>query len=463
MSLIQPPTGFDGLSPESIVPLLSPFRSLPITVAFSGGMDSMVLLHLLVALRERDLLSQLKAVHVHHGLSDFADRWANFCQTVCQRWQVPLSLAKVSVPENMGGGIEQAARQCRYQVFEQQVHSGGCLVMGHHQDDQAETLLLRLFRGTGLEGLQGMPQQRKLGQGELLRPLLSVPRQQIEDYARYHQLKWVEDESNQDQRFSRNFLRQGVIPEIERRWPGASGRIARLTTEVGDAFQKLHLQVAEALEQCQERRSLWWLDNFTQLNTQLLKRLESTLQKQVFRLWLKENAGSVLGRNELDKLFDELIDASIDAEPQRELGNKTLRRFRGRLYITSRTDRSAHKVQSWNWQDNASIQLEDSLLLLRHRTFSEDGLKVILPDRPLQILRREHIPAQAKIAVAGRAGRKTVKRWLQEYHLPPWCRQQQPFLYDGENMVAAPGLWVCQKYQGTSADRAYTLNCASAE
>ena len=433
----------DGLTPESIAHHLTPFSQTPVTVAFSGGVDSTVLLHLLVALRDQGVLEQVEAVHVHHGLSEYADQWAEFCEYICQKWQVPLTLARVSVPEDTGEGIEQAARYLRYGIFEQQVLNGGVLVMGHHQDDQAETLLLRLFRGTGVEGLRGIPQSRSLGEGRLVRPMLQVSRVAIEHYAQHHQLDWIEDESNQDERFSRNFLRQSLIPQIERRWPGASRRMAALTADVEVVNQMLIEQALVALRQCQRKENSWWVEGYSLLNISALKCLSSELQSQVCRIWLKNNINIVPGREQLSQLFAELIDAREDAEPQMKIGKYILRRYRGDMYITFPKMTDVLEKQSWGWPISESVNLEDGLWICAESVGSGS---IRLPDHPLTVLRRMHIPADEKIAVAGRSGRKTLKRWLQEYQLPPWCRDRQPFIYDGDDMVAAPGLWICADY-----------------
>ncbi|WBA86795.1 tRNA lysidine(34) synthetase TilS [Endozoicomonas sp. GU-1] len=154
-------TSCHPLSPEWVLDQLSsslqiPVSECPVTVAFSGGVDSTVLLHLLACLRDQGDIADVCAVHVHHGLSRYADQWAEHCHSVCEQWQIPLTIARVSL-ENDGYGLEQAARDARYQVFINAVEEGGCLLQGHHRDDQAETVLLRLFRGTGVDGVQGFP------------------------------------------------------------------------------------------------------------------------------------------------------------------------------------------------------------------------------------------------------------------------------------------------------------------
>ena len=324
-----------GLSPESIAPFLAGIAAEPIVVGFSGGVDSTVLLHLLAACREQGLLKTLSAVHIHHGLSELADDWQAFCQRFCDALNIPLTVAHVELSGTSGGGIEQEARQARYDVFRRALEEGGFLLMGHHQDDQAETLLLRLFRGTGPDGLQGIPKRRPLGNGEILRPLLDVSRADIEHYARQHQLQWIEDRSNADKRFSRNFLRHQIIPEIEQRWPGASRRMAELADDITEINQQLAQQVRELLVLCTAKKPEWLLGQQPLLAIEKLCSLNEFQQNQVVREWLKSQGLMMPGRQMLNRLFTELIAARADAEPLLNCGSYYLRRFRNYLVVDS--------------------------------------------------------------------------------------------------------------------------------
>ncbi|MEJ5174718.1 tRNA lysidine(34) synthetase TilS, partial [Erwinia sp. MYb416] len=168
----------------------------------------------------------LRAVHIHHGLNPLAESWVTHCQQQCARWQVPLEVVYVRVDARQGG-IEAAARTARYQAFRQRLRAGETLLTAQHQDDQSETLLLALKRGSGPAGLAAMPQQHRLGEHRHLRPLLTHGRQQLEEWAHQHQLTWIEDDSNSDARYDRNFLRLEVMPMLNARWPHFSRAVAR--------------------------------------------------------------------------------------------------------------------------------------------------------------------------------------------------------------------------------------------
>ena len=202
-------------------------------IAFSGGLDSTVLLHLLADLAKTELLPALSAIHIHHGLQTAADAWPQHCQVVCDALGVPLLIERVKVQP--GASLERAARDARYAVFSAQTLANDVLLTGQHRDDQAETLLFRLLRGAGVRGLSGMPQQRPVGQGTLIRPLLAVTRAELERYAQAHSLSWIEDPSNQHRQFSRNYLRHQVMPALSERWPQAQANMARSAAHLRDA------------------------------------------------------------------------------------------------------------------------------------------------------------------------------------------------------------------------------------
>src|SRR5574343_360392 len=201
-----------------------------IAVGLSGGCDSVVLLHAVCAGRAE--LTNISAVHVHHGLSPNADDWALFCQRYCDSLRVPLAIRHVTV-NPAGEGVEAAARAARYAVFAD--FPGDCLLLAQHRGDQAETVLFNLLRGCGVQGAAAMPVERLLGEKRLIRPMLSFSREEIETYARQNGLRWIEDESNQDLAFSRNFLRHDTLAGLSERFPSAEKSLAQAASHFAEA------------------------------------------------------------------------------------------------------------------------------------------------------------------------------------------------------------------------------------
>ena len=202
-------------------------------VGFSGGLDSTVLLHAASSLA-RDADVELSALHVHHGLSGHADAWAESCVTVCQSLRVPLMVLRVDVPQNTGEGVEAAARHVRHKALAD--HPATWTLLAHHADDQAETVLHNLLRGAGVRGAAAMPESR----GYVLRPLLGLGRDELFSYASTHRLAWIEDESNADRRYTRNFLRHEILALITSRFPKASKQLAAAAGRFGEADSLLN-------------------------------------------------------------------------------------------------------------------------------------------------------------------------------------------------------------------------------
>ena len=243
---------------DQLLQQLTPYRNAPAWhIAFSGGLDSTVLLHQLVELSRLHPLPPLSAIHVHHGLQTAADAWPAHCQSVCAQLNIPLQVIHVEVQP--GASLEQAARDARYQAFIGALQAGEVLLTAQHRDDQAETLLFRLLRGAGVRGLAAMPRERVLGAGLLVRPLLSVPRARLHAWATERQIPWVEDPSNADDRPSRNFLRLNIFPALAARWPQASQNMARAAAHVSEALQLLEELGREDLDDALMGNEYRWL------------------------------------------------------------------------------------------------------------------------------------------------------------------------------------------------------------
>lgn len=201
-----------------------------VCVGLSGGCDSVVLLHVVAGLGLGD---RLCALHVNHGLSPHAGKWAEFCAASCARLGVRLTIEAVAVDRASGLGIEAAARNARYAAFSR--CPADVLLLGHQRDDQAETLLFNLLRGSGIAGAAAIREERTHGGLRVLRPLLGLPRSAIEAYALEHGLEWIHDESNDDTALARGFLRREVFPLLAGRFPGGEANLARATGHFAEA------------------------------------------------------------------------------------------------------------------------------------------------------------------------------------------------------------------------------------
>jgi len=287
-------------------------------VGLSGGCDSVVLLHLLSRL---DLGGRLSAIHVHHGLSPNADAWAAFCADYCGRLSISLEIVRVTVDRSSGLGLEAAARSARYAALEQ--CAAECLALAHHQGDQAETLLFNLLRGAGVAGSAAMPAERQGVRRRVLRPLLAVGRATLEDYAGQHGLAWIEDESNRDLSFSRNFLRHRVLPGLVERFPAAEQALSLAAGHFGEADALLGELAAEDWQRCADGGALVMRE---------LRCLSVGRLKNLLRYRLRELGWRAPSAPRLEEFTRQLLAAGPDRHPALVLPDGCLRVAQGRLH-----------------------------------------------------------------------------------------------------------------------------------
>jgi len=333
---------------------------------------------------------------------------------------VSYSLIKV----NPVSASEASARDARYQAFEQFLQPGDCLLLAQHADDQAETVLFRLLRGSGPNGLSGMPAVRSLGQGWLLRPLLGLTRSELESYAAHYQLSWVQDPSNQNQHYTRNFLRNSIMPMLAERWPGVSQQLGEVANRCRQEHQLLNAYLDQDLATLIEEN---------QLLLQPLREKPATLQLMLLRRWLEVAAGVLLNETQLQELNTALIQSAPDTQPVFHKQALMVRRYRDRLFLTRCANREP--LQSLSSLSPGKHDLHDGWLTI---TADAAGLCSL---EGVQLRRRQ---GGERCRPAGRDGSKTLKSLFQEAGVPPWLRGDWPLLYAGDQLVAVPGICVVE-------------------
>lgn len=399
-------------------------------VAFSGGLDSTVLLHQLVSWQRQQPQLRVRALHVHHGLSPNADRWAVHCQQVCQAWHLACDVLYVQLDAKMQG-IEAAAREARYQALREQLQPGERLLTAQHLDDQCETLLLALKRGSGPAGLAAMPAQRELHGFWHLRPLLQTSRAQLEAYAAAHQLRWIEDESNGDSRFDRNFLRLHILPLLQARWPHFSRASARSAALCAEQEQLLDELLAEQLaELCDAHGALAFHPLLT---------VSEARRHALLRRWIAQQGGAMPSREALKRITTEVMQSREDANPCLRFGKFTLRRYRQRLYWLPPQPSLREYVLTWHISE-APLRLPDGLGQL-YASHEAGELRLPTPDEVVTI----RFAAHGYYHLQGRAGGREMKKLWQELGVPPWQRERTPLIYYNQTLIAAPGVFVTRE------------------
>nr|WP_199911704.1 tRNA lysidine(34) synthetase TilS [Dongshaea marina] len=375
-----------------------------ILVAYSGGVDSTVLLHLLTQLRDRCFDLKLRAIHIHHGLSENADAWAKSCQRLCDAWKVPLHIVHVEVPLDQVS-LEASARNARYQAINSIIQPGETLAVAQHQDDQAETFLLALKRGSGPAGLAAMAPRMPYQRGHIVRPLIHVSRQQIEAYAHQHHFDWVEDESNQQDRFDRNFLRLKVTPLLRERWPHFARMTARSAMLCAEQEELLDELLQDSLQQLQDENEA--------ISISGLQKLSAIKRRALLRRWFACHNSLMPTREQLSTLWNEIALSREDADPRMHLPPWQIRRYRDRLYLLP--EFASLRGKSLTWDTTHPLSLPDGLGRI-HPHVEGINLRAPKADEPVSV---RFGAAPGKLNIIGRNGSRQLKKLWQEFGIPP--------------------------------------------
>jgi tRNA(Ile)-lysidine synthase len=410
---------------------LAPWRAAPAwRVALSAGLDSTVLVHQLAQLAQCEQLPPISAIHIHHGLQAVADAWPEQCRALCRQLNVPLHVVYVQVAA--GPSVEQAARQARYRAFAECLSAGEVLLTAQHRDDQAETLLFRLLRGAGVRGLSGMPAVRSLGAGSVLRPLLNVSRAELLAYAQAQELDWVDDPSNSDERFSRNYLRHQVMPLIEERWPRATASMARSAELLSEAGQLLDERAIDDLDAARPSAQFAWL-KIPVLALPTLQGLSEARQRNALRYWLRP----------LTRMPDAehwagwvtLRDAAVDATPVWRLESGEIRRSNDCIWWLSGDFLKPIALAEWRVPPEQVLELPGNGRL---------HITGVLPAGDWTVGYRQ--PGE-QVELPGR-GHRDLKRLFNEWRLPQFVRDRLPLLRLNGRVVAIANMPAQQYLSG---------------
>ena len=391
----------------------------PLLVGFSGGLDSTVLLHAL-ATSQQVRAQGLRAVHVHHGLHEDADAWAAHCERVCASLGVPLVVKHVRL-RPAGRGREATARAARLAAFADTLREGEALTLAHHQDDQAETFLLRALRGSGVEGLRAMRRWRRFGRGWMWRPLLDVPRTALQEYARGHRLTWIDDPSNADTTLDRNFLRHRVLPLLRERWPQADDGLARSASLQGEAQALLEGDDARLLLDARAGRD-------DTLDLRVLRAAPSARRARVLRRWIEALGLPPLPRQGIACIETELLTAPRDGSACFAWTGAVIRRWREVLHADwERPALPAGWSATWDGREPLVLP---------------DGDRLRLDGRAAAFAQAVWVGPRhggERIRLPGRAHSHALKHVLQDLDVPPWVRDRLPLLKDNAGGVLAVG------------------------
>ncbi len=413
-----------------------PLAELQLAVAFSGGRDSAVLLHALQSLRARYTALTLRVFHIHHGLHPQACDWAKHCEDISALYQINCQVVRLALTPLPGQSVEEVARNGRYNAFKALLKTNEYLLTAHSEDDQAETVLLQLMRGAGPKGLCAMAPLMRLGQGKLARPLLSVSRQVIAEYAKMHGLTWIEDPSNQDPRFARNFLRLDVLSSLQSYFPGLTRCVARSAEHIGAMQQLLEEYIAVDFSACLAEGNL---------DLTALKAFSSPKQMAILRAWLQHHQIRSPSTKILNTILQQALDAKIDAKVSFSFGNITLYRYQNKLYWEESLAMRVPETTVWD--------LSQPLLWAGKRwqatLTAGQGLRLANGNAKLIVKVRQ---GGERCRLLGEKMSRSLKKVLQDRKIPFWQRQQLPLFYQGEALVCIGKNMVCDGWQVNTAN-----------
>ena len=436
--------------PSQLLPFFNNINTQHLWLGYSGGLDSHVLLHALVELITTQqfniALTQLHAIHINHGWSQHASAWDQHCRQVCYDLNVDYRSLTINAKAENGESPEAYAREARYAALTNFINEYDLLLTAHQQDDQAETLLVQLLRGSGIKGLASMPQLTPFAKGWHLRPLLAVTRDDLLAYAKQQQLKWIEDESNANTRYTRNFLRHTILPALKQRWPQVNATLARVAEHCAEAAALLDELAQEDLAKIRGTQP-------NTLSCSALLQLSESRQKNILRYWFTQLNCEIPSTAQLQHILQDVLNSKEDACPKVVWQHKALRRYQDNLYLTDNIDLHNPDVM-YEWD------LKTPLFIPPIGT-----LTAIL--KPAQGIRAD-IHQLGKLTIRfrqdgerchpiGRQGSHPLKKLFQEWQVPPWQRDQIPLLYCDDQLAAVIGYCICEPFANKNSETSWLV------
>jgi tRNA(Ile)-lysidine synthase len=391
-----------------------------VIVGYSGGLDSQTLLYALNKLRKSRYFNLL-AIHVNHNLSKNSDKWQLHCEDFCKLNDINFITESICISKSKDTSLEMACREARYQVFKKNTDKNTIIVTAHHQDDQAETLLLQLVRGSGVQGLGAIKPMQNFYDGSLARPLLNISKEDISKYAEDNNLKFCTDESNSNLNFRRNFMRHKVLVMLEELYPGVKSSIARSAYLCSQTHTMLDNYLADDYKLIAKNNCIL-LDKF--------KLFSKSKQSELLRYWLRKQKASMPSHKKCMQILLQVTTAKHDSNPFVKWQNYTVHRYKNELHLE--TDDKTIDLNNLQWQlvqgrGIKSSEFKPEISVCKHR---EGGEKLPQPG----------------------GWHKSLKKVLQEFGIPPWLRSKLPLIYVKDEFIALGNFVISERWKVRKAD-----------
>jgi len=428
---------------ELIAKEINSLGSNKFSIALSGGIDSMVLLDLISKVkRPSDLL---RVIHINHNLEKASKEWVDFVNNVCEQYNLPLIIKSV-YPKQKGFGIEAEARDQRYDKFREIILENEYLFTAHHLDDQLETTLYRIFRGTGIDGLRSIRKNIKIGKGFLYRPLINVPREVIKEYAELNNIRWINDRSNNNTDLDRNYLRKEIIPQIKQRWPSAQITASRLSV-LAENNQKLLYEVAE--------QDIGKLKQLNILDIESLSNKSSLRINNIFRFMIYKNKMKAPSLKVLENGIETLLNAKSDC-PSITWNGYSIRRYKNTLYFLSPDIKRSNSLPyQTKWHIDEIINLGGKRGSIKAEFIKGQGIAI---NKCKKILAIKYRKGGEQIKPSGHKIKKSLKNLFQENNVLPWVRNEIPLVYLDEDLISVGDLWFNQDYKAKEKEDGFLIS-----
>jgi len=406
--------------------IINQYKNKSFLIAYSGGLDSTVLLDQLLKIKKTKPDFNIRAIHINHNISEFSKKWTEHCKKICNFYKIPLIIENICLDKN--NNIEEKLRIKRYNIIYNHLSLNEILLTGHHMNDQCETLILSLKRGSGPTGLSSMSFETTFGNKKIVRPFLKKTKKELELYAYKNNLNWIEDFSNLNINYDRNFIRHKIIPILEKRWPFF----------IKNCFRTTYICQKETtlLNKLLDKK----INNFIKFDNSLdiknFKNIKKELSLALIRRWVSLQKIKKPSYNNIQYIYHQMIYSRLDANPKCILGTHEIRRYKKSLYFIKKQSNLKNTILFWHKKEK-NLTLPNNLGFL-----SQNQTGIALPAPENHQLINIRFQYEGNILILGRSKKRKIKKIWQEKNIPPWLRNQIPLLFYNNDLISALGVFV---------------------